>query len=190
MPIDGCVYLKASDGTLVPLTRVGPQGPKGDPGIPVAPTAADEGKVLVARSQSAVWEPAPSGGGTGGGITQAEADARYLQLTGGTVAVDRRDSPYGHEIRLAVDPDGALFGTMGPLPDEELTGIVFIPRVGVGDGSIMVLTSPYGIDLQAPATLPSSLVNKGYVDSRIWQGTQAQYDAIAVKDPTVLYVIT
>jgi hypothetical protein len=62
MAVDGCVYLKASDGTMVPLTRVGPQGPKGDPGIPVAPTAADEGKVLVARSQSAVWESMPGGG--------------------------------------------------------------------------------------------------------------------------------
>lgn len=31
--------------------------------------------------------------------------------------------------------------------------------------------------------------NKAYVDARIWQGTQAEYDAIAVKDQTVLYVI-
>ena len=31
---------------------------------------------------------------------------------------------------------------------------------------------------------------KAYVDGRIWSGSQAEYDAIATKDPTVLYVIT
>lgn len=31
--------------------------------------------------------------------------------------------------------------------------------------------------------------NKGYVDSRIWFGTEAEYDAIVPKDPTVLYCI-
>jgi len=31
--------------------------------------------------------------------------------------------------------------------------------------------------------------NKQYVDSRIWTGTQAAYDAIPSKDPTVLYVV-
>jgi hypothetical protein len=168
MPIDGCVYLKASDGTLVPITRVGPQGPKGDPGIPVAPTAADEGKVLVARSQSAVWESAPSGGGTGGGITQAEADARYLQLTGGTVTVRARDSVYGHDMNLTVNADeGLALGTMGPAPTNEFTGVIFLPRSGLGDGSFLVLSSPYPVTLQAPdGTMPNDLVSKGYVDSQ------------------------
>lgn len=31
---------------------------------------------------------------------------------------------------------------------------------------------------------------KDYVDARIWTGTQAAYDAIGTKDPTVLYCIT
>lgn len=31
---------------------------------------------------------------------------------------------------------------------------------------------------------------KAYVDSRIWFGTQAEYDALPTKDPTVLYAIT
>lgn len=37
------------------------------------------------------------------------------------------------------------------------------------------------------ATAP--LASKTYVDSRIWSGTQAQYDAIPTKDPSVLYVV-
>ena len=36
----------------------------------------------------------------------------------------------------------------------------------------------------------SDATNKGYVDSRIWKGTQAEYDALATKDPAVLYVVT
>lgn len=32
--------------------------------------------------------------------------------------------------------------------------------------------------------------DKPYVDSRIWQGTQAQYDALGSYDPTILYVVT
>jgi hypothetical protein len=189
MPIDGCVYLKASDGTLVQLTRVGPQGPKGDPGIPVAPTAADEGKILVARSQSAVWEESSV---AGGGMSQAEADARYLKLTGGTVQT-RHTTIYGHSLLLGMNEDeGLILGTMGPDPDAEFSGIIWTPPMIPGrDGSRVNLASEFPIMLQTPeATMDSELVNKGYVDSRIWQGTQAQYDAIAVKDPTVLYVIT
>jgi len=47
--------------------------------------------------------------------------------------------------------------------------------------------------LVLPATVPTTTThatNKAYVDSRIWSGTQAAYDAILTKDPTVLYCIT
>lgn len=36
---------------------------------------------------------------------------------------------------------------------------------------------------------PLDAANKGYVDSRIWHGTKAEYDAIAVKDPDTLYAV-
>lgn len=42
-------------------------------------------------------------------------------------------------------------------------------------------------DVTAP-TDNTDAANKGYVDSRIWTGTQAQYDA-SPKDPNVLYVV-
>jgi hypothetical protein len=54
------------------------------------------------------------------------------------------------------------------------------------DGDTM--TAPLVLPAAAP-TLTGHAAHKGYVDSRIWQGTQAQYDAITTKDPTVLYVI-
>jgi len=46
--------------------------------------------------------------------------------------------------------------------------------------------------LALPSTAPSSgthATTKSYVDSRIWSGTQAQYNAIASPDPSVLYCI-
>lgn len=50
------------------------------------------------------------------------------------------------------------------------------------------LTGPLILDGAAPATNQTA-TDKAYVDSRIWTGTQAQYDAIPVKDPEVLYVV-
>lgn len=73
--------------------EAGPQGPKGDTGEtgPQGPAGAgvpsagapDEGKVLTARSGQAVWEESQ-----GGGLTQDEADGRYLKLSGGTLTGD------------------------------------------------------------------------------------------------------
>lgn len=36
----------------------------------------------------------------------------------------------------------------------------------------------------------NTIATRSYVDSRIWTGTQAQYNAIGTKDPTVVYIIT
>ena len=33
------------------------------------------------------------------------------------------------------------------------------------------------------------LATVGYVDARIWTGTQAEYDGLGTYDPTVLYVV-
>lgn len=46
--------------------------------------------------------------------------------------------------------------------------------------------------LLLPATTPTDVghaASKGYVDSRIWKGTQAEYDALGTYDPDVLYVV-
>jgi hypothetical protein len=51
------------------------------------------------------------------------------------------------------------------------------------------LTGPLVLDGTAPVNAPDA-ADKAYVDSRIWTGTQAQYDALGVYDPEVLYVVT
>lgn len=47
-----------------------------------------------------------------------------------------------------------------------------------------------GIYSLAAPTAPDHVATKGYVDSRHVTLTQAEYDALATKDPTVLYIIT
>lgn len=177
MPIDGTAYLKASDGTLVPLSRVGPQGPKGDPGDPgaqgpagpagpldiltdvTAPASTPAGKVLgtTAPGQWGAIDP------PAGGLSQVQADARYVNLDGDT-----------------------------------MTGALVVPSIGNGDNDLTLTSSLnanghtfYGV---AEPRNADHAATKGYVDSRggteVWEGTRAQYDAIASKDPAVLYVIT
>jgi len=46
------------------------------------------------------------------------------------------------------------------------------------------------IHLPADPTQPLQAATKQYVDARIWTGTQAAYNAIGTKDPTVLYVVS
>ena len=38
-------------------------------------------------------------------------------------------------------------------------------------------------------TQPNSIATKAYVDSRIWKGSQAEYDALGTYDDSVLYLI-
>lgn len=63
--------------------------------------------------------------------------------------------------------------------------------------SPIVITRQTGaITLSAPLSLSGAptdtlhAATKQYVDDRVWFGTQAQYDAIPTKDPTVLYAIS
>jgi hypothetical protein len=132
----------------------------------VDPTAdsAASGKVLgtTAVGQWGAIDP------PAGGLSQAQADARYLQLTGGMVQT-RHTTIYGHSLLFDINEDeGLMLGTMGPDPDGEFSGIIFTPRIGMGDGSFLQLDSPYPVTLAAPdGTQPNDLVSKGYVDAQV-----------------------
>jgi hypothetical protein len=69
--------------------------------------------------------------------------------------------------------------TTGLLP---LSGGTMTGAINMGSQKITALGTP------SPGTTDASTM--AYVDSRIWFGTQAQYDAIPTKDPTVLYCIS
>ena len=49
--------------------------------------------------------------------------------------------------------------------------------------------SGYRITWVGDPTAEQDAANKRYVDSRIWYGTQVEYNAISPHDPTVLYVV-
>jgi hypothetical protein len=55
-------------------------------------------------------------------------------------------------------------------------------------GTYIDMVSKRVINVSDP-TAVTDAVNKQYVDSLIWTGTQAEYDAIAAKNPGTLYVI-
>jgi hypothetical protein len=131
-----------------------------------APADTPAGKVLGTTGVG-TWGPVdpPSGGG----ITQAEGDARYLQLAGGTVQTGQT-TIYGHSLVLDINEDeGLMIGTIGPLPDAEFNGIIWTPPMIPGDdGSRVELASTLPIELAAPdGTSPNELVSKGYVDAKV-----------------------
>jgi hypothetical protein len=99
------------EGPRGPMGPAGPQGPAGEdgepgrpgspgapgtPGIPVAPTTEDEGKILVARSQSAVWENGPG----------PSADLPLLVAESGVVGTSldyaRADHQHGGVVQVTI----------------------------------------------------------------------------------------
>lgn len=78
-------------------------------------------------------------------------------------------APAGHGHTGYAPTSHAHDGTYLPLAGGTLTGTLALAG-----------------DPQADA----DAATKRYVDARIWTGTQAQFDAIPVKDPDVLYVVT
>lgn len=91
---------------------------------PELPTGGTAGQVLTKTADGSAWEDAPSGlpdGGVEGqmlyksadgavwadkpesGLTQEQADERYLQLTGGTLTGDLNLSAYGDTITIHAD---------------------------------------------------------------------------------------
>jgi hypothetical protein len=153
MPV---LMFEDEEGNFLPLLGAekgdpgpqGPQGPPGKDGAPggfgplddlqdvTAPASTPVGK-LLGTTATGKWGPVDP---PVTGLTQADADARYVNVTG-----------------------------------DAMTG-----SFGMGGFRIFGLGEPITADHAA---------TKAYVDGRIWSGTQAQYDAIPTKDPTVLYVV-
>ena len=67
-------------GQVLTKTSTGEEWSDAPSGLPEGGT---EGQILEKTSSGAAWVDAPESG-----LTQSEADERYLQLTGGTIEVD------------------------------------------------------------------------------------------------------
>jgi hypothetical protein len=150
----------------------GDKGDKGDQGVPggfgpldqltdvSAPANTPVNKVL-GTTAIGTWGPIDP---PPTGLQQADADLRYVNVTG--------DESMAGSLTVGgniITGTGAVRG----LTLESNGGV----RVA---GKATQMTAPTAVDDGA---------NKAYVDGRIWSGTQAQYNAIVTKDPTVLYVI-
>jgi hypothetical protein len=93
---------------------------------------------------------------------------------------------------------GAVDAPTGEVEEAPIDGTPYMRQdadwVSGQTGAFLPLTGgtmlgPLILDGTEPASGPAA-ADKDYVDSRIWTGTQAQYDAIGTKDPEVLYVVT
>jgi hypothetical protein len=122
--------------------------------------------------------------GTWGPIDPPAAGGDFLPLTGGFVST--ADGYF-----LDIDGGAASFGAPAEAADEsEMAGIA-ITEAQPGGPYALKLLSAVPAKLVSPAPVaPDDLVTKGYVDGRIWKGTQAAYDALPTKDPNVLFVVT
>lgn len=103
------------------------------------------------------------------------APGQYLPLTGGYMTG-------------VVNGDGWGF-------DSGRNGYLLGDYLGASYNSTTQMWNDLDMDYSRVRNLPVPIstgdaTNKAYVDARIWFGTQAAYNAIGTKDPTVLYVVT
>jgi hypothetical protein len=197
---DGPVVEVRPDGTGVRVIAPGPPGPTA--------VSSDPGNTATLGTDHLIYVPASDGGGGGGGLTVEEADARYLSLGGGSLGGDlMMDVPAGDHGIFINSPQGSpiiMFSRAG-LPYWAFYLSEGDDSVGIGrfDGAGDLVGSPFYVNhvtgeaaFERPLTLVDPVpvmddhaASKGYVDSRIWSGTQAEYDALGAHDPVVLYVV-
>jgi len=163
-------------------------------------TDVDTGTVPPVGGQALVfngtlWVPGTVAGG-GGGLDQATADGLYVNVAGdtmaGTLNVDggfNLNAAAGVGRSMTFQTDWATQWAIGKNAIDDLS----IGRYNAGSWAADALTinkTTGAITVEADPTVPLGVATKQYTDSRIWKGTQAEYDAIPAKDPAVLYVVT
>jgi len=131
-----------------------------------------------------IWIDSSATGPVFDAYSRSEADAVFVNVVGDTM-----NGP----LYLHGDPTGPLEaatkdyvdthsggGGTGGLDEATANGL-YVNIIGD------TMTGP--LFLPADPTGPLEAPTKQYVDARIWYGSQAEYDAIITKDPSVLYCI-
>jgi hypothetical protein len=150
---------------------------------------AGEYRTILAAAKGERGDPGPQGPpGKDGQDGQDGVAGSLNQLSDVTVAPD---APVGKFLGTTgvgawgvVDGpnlSGYLLASTASATYVAKAGSVMSGALDMGSNRIYNLGEPDAADHAA---------TKAYTDSRIWTGTQAQYDAIGTKDPTVLYVVT
>lgn len=148
-----------------------------------------DGMALVLKNGRPAWASSASGGGnylplTGGDVT---AGTNRLRINSGQVSMDANNE---ESFIGLVDQsgDGTYIPTIaGPLIwiGGESGAVVNLAAITMFDDN----TLQPDIEQLLPDEQLAVVATRGWVSDRIWKGTQAQYDAIATKDPAVLYVV-
>ncbi len=105
------------------------------------PANGTEGQILAKTSSGAAWVDAPESG-----LTQEQADARYLQLTGGTMTGDIMAS-FGQDFGIYFDGS-----------DNSIT-------IGSG-GPAFSVSATNNVEVYREPTTANGVANKAYVDSK------------------------
>lgn len=159
-------YQDPDTGEWLPISQYA-RGPQGDPGVAGGPI--DDLDDVTAPSNT------PAGKVLGTTAEGAWGPVDALLLSGGVMA-------------------GAIDMAWSSVENAWLTETHFLGGIPEQDGGDIFLTNSMyanGHTLYGVAN-PSSddhVASKGYVDSRIWTGTQAEYDGLT-PDPDILYVVT
>lgn len=137
-------------------------------------------------------------------------------VVNGHLVVDDVMGIIAHKVTLATDPIDSYEAATKQYVDNSITAVDHgsisgltdddHPQYLLADGSRnlngdLVVTGALTVDsmlgivahqitLVQPGDQPSEVPTKSYVDSRIWKGTQAQYDALGAYDPDIIYVVT
>lgn len=146
------------------------------------PEGGTDGQILTKTSNGVAWQNAPEGG-----VTQEQADERYLQLTGGTLSGDLNVGSYNNSKAIYFDgPDGYF---MEPHPEFSNSRVSLycdntVPTAPPGqfsvaapyfviDGGRPILIKAKSIDMNqkkifnlADPTDDYQATNKRYVDSK------------------------
>ncbi len=125
-------------GQVLTKTSTGEEWSDAPSGLPEGGT---EGQILEKTSSGAAWVDAPESG-----LTQEQADARYLQLSGGTMT---------GAIMASFGQDFGIFF------DEERNSIV----IGSG-GPTFSVSANNVVEVEFEPTTANGVVNKAYVDSK------------------------
>lgn len=88
----------------------------------------------------------------------------------------------------AVDPPPGLDTAAGDARYLRLAGGTLTGGLTATTIAATTITASGTVSAATP-TASGHAATKGYVDGRIWSGTQAQYNAIPTKDPAVLYIV-
>lgn len=139
-------------GQVLTKTSTGEEWSDAPSGLPEGGT---EGQILEKTSSGAAWVDAPESG-----LTQEQADARYLQLTGGTLTGDIMAS-FGQDFGIFFDEsnNNIHIGAGGPAFSVSANNVVevdFEPTTAKG-----VVNKAY-VDSKAPTPVPVTLTTSGW----------------------------